>query len=124
VRPVQPVGELSVGGGHGRGEVGGLTAGFAADGAGMSSKGGPFARPRTTGFQTALGIAEILSDLNRQVSSSCAPSASIAARARQMSFTGRPPMTLCLTRPNAPQARAQTLGTATEFTFTQSRRAG
>ena len=36
----------------------------------------------------------------------------------------RPPMTLCLTRPSAPEARAQTLGTATEFTFTQSRRAG
>lgn len=50
MRPVLRVGELSVGGGQGRGEVGGLTAGFAADGAGMSSKGGPFARPRTTGF--------------------------------------------------------------------------
>ena len=31
-------------------------------------------------FQTALGIAEIPTDLNRQVSSPCAPSASIAAQ--------------------------------------------
>ena len=43
MRPVLQVGELSVGGGQGRGEVGGLTAGFAADGAGMSSRVDPCA---------------------------------------------------------------------------------
>jgi hypothetical protein len=41
VRPVLQVGELSVGGGQRRGEVGGLTAGFAADGAGISSRVDP-----------------------------------------------------------------------------------
>ncbi len=45
MRPVLQVGELSVGGGQGRGEVVGLTAGFAANGAGMSSRVEPFARP-------------------------------------------------------------------------------
>ena len=46
----------------------------------MSSRVDPLHVPRTTGFQTALGIAEILTDLNRQVSSPCAPSASIASQ--------------------------------------------
>ncbi len=41
MRPVLQVGEVSVGGGQGRGEVGGLTAGFAANGAGMSSRVDP-----------------------------------------------------------------------------------
>jgi hypothetical protein len=69
VRPVLQVGEVSVGGGQGRGEVGGLTAGFAANGAGISFRVDPL-HVLVLRFQTALGIAEILSDLNRQVSSS------------------------------------------------------
>jgi hypothetical protein len=69
VRPGLQVGELSVGGGQRRGEVGGLTAGFAANGAGISSRVDPLPSLVNHRFQTALGIAEIPTDLNPQVSS-------------------------------------------------------
>jgi hypothetical protein len=77
--------------------------------------GWTFARPRTTGF--------------RQRSASPKSSVTSIVRCRppahhQPALPLRPPMTLRLTRPSAPEARAQTLGIAMEFTFTQSRRAG
>ena len=59
MRPVLQVGELSVGGGQGRGEVGGLTAGFAANGAGMSStvlQEPDSAAPSLAGWSVALRL--------------------------------------------------------------------